>query len=593
MSRAQFRTGKDLHSFTVQIDGETSPFRRRRLYLNQITFASESLERLMKWRKAITESVLAMRESSAAEDEDEMYAKCHERCIQATFSAMHLMPTTVLFHAIFAKNSKHLQVTLPPAYSPIHYFVHAVFCSIVYTPCCADEIAEGNETYFARHNVRDWAVIDRGLPAWICDDFLAGWSYDDEFDAPRLGVYYKVIRDSEENQAKHFARTYHADSGAGGVVVAGAASPAAGGADANDMESYLHVVFAVRGTDPTDPEDIRDDLLILRGAFNSSNKRVKWFKRRLREVKRKYKRIIDARDGGGMPGLESVPSSMKVTVTGHSLGGLVAYIVGNDDDTCVPVAGNSRRPRRIFARKSPLTGDPAPPRQVHLQHGQQHVPGHPAQVHRALRQAARARGVRGEARGVHGAGAAARALPADQDLQRLAPAEEVRHEGGGGLPRERRAGRARVGRDGGRVAAAAVRVAPAAVVRVAAAGRGDAEAGLLRAHQDLHRLAPPAEDRRGRFQGGRGGTGHAGGARVPGRAGGRSVAGAVRVAAELAEGRQGEGLPFRALLGRHRRERAHRDDVHSAVHAGPSAPAAEPLPARRPHRHGDAPAVDG
>ena len=70
MSRAQFRTGKDLHSFTVQIDGETSPFRRRRLYLNQITFASESLERLMKWRKAITESVLAMRESSAAEDED-------------------------------------------------------------------------------------------------------------------------------------------------------------------------------------------------------------------------------------------------------------------------------------------------------------------------------------------------------------------------------------------------------------------------------------------------------------------------------------------------------------------------------------------
>ena len=344
----QFRTGKDLHCFTVQIDGETSPFRRRRLYLNQITFASESLERLMKWRKAITESVLALRENHDAQEDDELYGKCHERCLQATFSAMHLMPTTVIFHAIFSKSSKHLQITLPPSFSPIHYFVHAVLCSITYTQCCADELASDNDMYFPRHNVRDWAVIDRGLPAWICDDFLTGWFYDDEFDAPRLGVFYKIIRDSEENQARQFARTYQReeqDSGAGGEVVkdanASADGPTGDSVDSpvndvsSDAASYLHVVFAIRGTDPSDPEDIRDDLLILRGAFNSSNKRVKWFKRKLKEVKAKYMNIIDTQDAGNMEGLQSLPSSMKVTVTGHSLGGLVAFIVGNDDDTYV------------------------------------------------------------------------------------------------------------------------------------------------------------------------------------------------------------------------------------------------------------------
>lgn len=149
----QFRAGQDLHAFTVQVDGETSPFKRH--YVNQVTFASESLPRLMRWRRAITEAILTMRESQVLDDDygdDDMFGKCHDRCMQATCSAMHLMPTTVLMHALVSKRSQHLKITLPPAFSPVHYFVHAVVCSIAYTTCCAEEVAdEGGDHYFPRY----------------------------------------------------------------------------------------------------------------------------------------------------------------------------------------------------------------------------------------------------------------------------------------------------------------------------------------------------------------------------------------------------------------------------------------------------------
>lgn len=109
----------------------------------------------------------------------------------------------------------------------------------------------------------------------------------------------------------------------------GGASAAAG-----EEASYLHVIFGIRGTEPSDPEDLSDDLLILRGAFTARSKRCRYFKRKLKDVREKYQRIIDTRDADSLDGLrgKAVPRSMKITVTGHSLGGLVAYMVGNDDE---------------------------------------------------------------------------------------------------------------------------------------------------------------------------------------------------------------------------------------------------------------------
>ena len=51
-------------------------------------------------------------------------------------------------------------------------------------------------------------------------------------------------------------------------------------------------------------------------------------------IQEKYQKIIETRDGGNLDGLrdKTIPRSMKVTVTGHSLGGLVAYLVGNDNE---------------------------------------------------------------------------------------------------------------------------------------------------------------------------------------------------------------------------------------------------------------------
>ena len=55
---------------------------------------------------------------------------------------------------------------------------------------------------------------------------------------------------------------------------------------------------------------------------------------RIFSTQEKYKKIIDTRDSESLEGLrgKTVPKSMKVTVTGHSLGGLVAYLVGNEDE---------------------------------------------------------------------------------------------------------------------------------------------------------------------------------------------------------------------------------------------------------------------
>ena len=51
-------------------------------------------------------------------------------------------------------------------------------------------------------------------------------------------------------------------------------------------------------------------------------------------IQEKYQKIIDTHDGGNLEGLRNkkVPRSMKVTVTGHSLGGLAAYLVGNENE---------------------------------------------------------------------------------------------------------------------------------------------------------------------------------------------------------------------------------------------------------------------
>ena len=276
----QFRAGENLHAFTVQVDGETSPFKRQLVYFNQITFASESLPRLMRWRRAITEAILKIRELNARADkygEDDVYGSFRDRCFQGTCSAMHLAPTTVLMHAVVAKRSQHLKITLPPPFSPVHYFVHAVVCAISYTTCCEDEIKDqGGGTFFPRHSLWDFAVIDKGIPAEFADMFLHGWYYDDEFDGARLVVYYKIIEKAREAKAK-----------TGRVADSPKDKKQKGGAvDEDDGEnSYLHVIFGVRGTVPSDPEDLADDLLIMQGKFTSRGKRCKSFKSKLNRVK--------------------------------------------------------------------------------------------------------------------------------------------------------------------------------------------------------------------------------------------------------------------------------------------------------------------
>lgn len=278
----QFRAGENLHAFTVQVDGETSPFRRQLVYFNQIIFASESLPRLMRWRRAITEAILEIRELNARNDkygDNDVYGSFRDRCMQGTCSAMHLAPTTVLMHALVAKRSQHLKITLPPAFSPVHYFVHAVVCSIAYTTCCEDEIKDqGGGTFFPRHSLWDFAVIDKGIPAEFADMFLTGWHYDDQFDGPRLVVYYKIIQKSREMAART------------GRVAESPKNKRKGGTTDEDTDddcedSYLHVIFGVRGTVPADPEDLADDLLIMRGMFTSKSKRCKYFKSKLKEVK--------------------------------------------------------------------------------------------------------------------------------------------------------------------------------------------------------------------------------------------------------------------------------------------------------------------
>ena len=268
----------------MHIDGEEPFFPRLHFKPTEVTFASENLMKLMQWKKSITESIIKMQDikhsnSRSRENDKETKAKVGERCVQASCGTI-MLPQMSVAKQIISKKSQHLQLRIPPPFSTAQYFIHAIFSSVVYQPDDGDENDHDEDSVYPRYNVRDWCVIDRNVPSDVCDKYIKGWVYDPECSGPRLAVYSKVLQHVSANSQR---RRYDSQENATDIHVNGPLESSEA-----DGSYYLHVIFAIRGTDVNDKEDLIDDFLILRGKFTSQNPRVKYYKEKLRLVEKKY-----------------------------------------------------------------------------------------------------------------------------------------------------------------------------------------------------------------------------------------------------------------------------------------------------------------